>query len=589
MDYGPKLTTDPETVLAKNNTTSGQDNFTPLNGTSNSGATLGSTTVKTVQSTSSPTNSSQPGSSNTLDNGDDAFSGNVVQIGNFLYAVQSTTVSGRTAVRWTIANATNFNIVQQGTISDPALSLFYPSIAVNAVGDVVVGFSGSNSTTYASTYAVVGTSAGGAAGGSLTFGTPIQTKAGSNYYDGDRWGDFSATTSDPADPGIFWTHQEYAAPRQFSGTNWNWATEATEIIPTKAGERRWSNSAGGSFAATGNYFTGTAPVATDHVIFSRPSASYTVTFSGGTVSDRASVWQGGVTWNLAGGSYTLSNISPATPSLVVGEFQGTASLAVSGGAINTVNAAIAGSAGGTGALTMNTGATWTNSSSVTVGGAGPGVLTIQNQGTVYIGTNLSIGGLGTVNLNGGTIRFDGYSRVPGGIVNFTSGTVQVAGNRTIDTDAAIKDIFGAAPTIGVGKKLVVEGGATLSATAPLTLTGGTLAANSLLISSGGNIAGHGTIDTPNNAATPLVNNGSLNGISPAEPLILPGYVTGAGSLGNVQLSGTYSPGFGPANVTLGSAKYDGTLDIEIGGIMAGSDYDQLNHTLGGGARNSAAR
>jgi hypothetical protein len=34
---------------------------------------------------------------------------------------------------------------------------------------------------------------------------------------------------------------------------------------------------------------------------------------------------------------------------------------------------------------------------------------------------------------------------------------------------------------------------------------------------------------------------------------------------------------------LGSAEYDGTLDIEIGGLTAGSEYDQLNHTLAGGA------
>jgi hypothetical protein len=281
------------------------------------------------------------------------------------------------------------------------------------------------------------------------------------------------------------------------------------------------------------------------------------------------------------------------------------------------------------------------------------VLTIQNQGTVYVGTNLSIGGLGTVNLNGGMLRFDGYNRAPDGVVNFTSGTVQVAADRTIDTDAAINDLFGPAPTIGVGKKLVVEGNATLTETAPLTLAGGTLAANSLLMSSsshitsiqssqvlapvlaqagsvtdviggslllgdetktngyycngalhvnsntvtladadgaefdaasqvtlgglatpgtltvasgltlnsGGNIAGHGTIDTPNNAATPLVNNGTLNGNSLAEPIVLPGYVTGTGSLDQVQLTGTYSPGSGPANVTLGSAEYDGTLDI----------------------------
>ncbi len=581
VNYGPKQPTDSEIILANNLTSSTRFNFTPLTGTSGPGATLGSTTLKTVQSTSNPTNSAQPGSSNTIDNGDDSFSSNVVQIGNFLYAVNSTAVSGRTAVRWTIADATSFNILQQGTISDPALSFFYPSVAVNAAGDVVVGFSGSNSSTYASTYAVVGTSAGGVAGGSLTFGTPVQTKSGSTYYDGDRWGDFSATTPDPADPGIFWTNQEYATTRQFSGTNWNWATEATEIIPTKAGERRWSNTAGGSFAAGGNYFTGAMPVATDHVIFSRPSASYTVTFSGSSVSDRASVRQGNVTWDLAGGSYTLSNSSTGTSSLTVGEFQGTAALAISGGALNTVNATIGGTAVGSGALTVNADTTWTNSSSLVVGAAGAGTLTTQGQGTVYVGTNLSIRQFGTVNLNGGTLRFDGYTRAPGGTVNFTSGKVQVAGNRTIDSDAAIADFFGAPPTIGADKQLTVEGIATLSAAAPVTLAGGTLAAvTGLTLNAGGNIAGHGTVDTPNNATTPLINNGTINGISLAEPLTLPGFVTGIGSLDNVHFTGKYSPGIGPTSASLGSAEYAGTLEIEIGGLTAGNEYDQLNHTLG---------
>ena len=89
-------------------------------------------------------------------------------------------------------------------------------------------------------------------------------------------------------------------------------------------------------------FYSRGPGGTDQVIFSRPEHLYTVTFSGSNTSDEASVRQGNVTWNLAGGSYTLSNTSPATPSLVVGEYQGTASLAVSGGALNTVNAIIAG-------------------------------------------------------------------------------------------------------------------------------------------------------------------------------------------------------------------------------------------------------
>ena len=205
------------------------------------------------------------------------------------------------------------------------------------------------------------------------------------------------------------------------------------------------------------------------------------------MSDRASVRQGNVSWDLTSGSYTLSNGNAATPSLIVGGFQGTASLAIFGGALNTVNAAIGGGAVGSGSVTIGANTTWTNSNSLTVGSTGSGTLTIQNQGVAYIGTNLSIGAFGSVSLNGGTIRFDGYSRAAGGTVNFTAGSVKVAGDRTIDTDVAIQDWFGASPTIGVGKKLAVEGNATLSAAAPVTLAGGVLTANSLTMSSGSHI------------------------------------------------------------------------------------------------------
>jgi T5SS/PEP-CTERM-associated repeat protein len=671
VNYGPKLATDPETIVAVSSSSGSRNIFTRLSGTTGSGATLGTATSKSVQSTSTPTASSQPGSSNTIDNGERNFSGNVVQVGTFLYSVRGTRVSGRTAARWTIADASTLAIVQQGTISSPSLSYFYPSIAVNASGDVVVGFSGSNSTTFASTYAVVGTSAGGVPGGSLTFGAPVQTKAGIDFYDGTRWGDYSATTLDPADPGIFWTHQEYAGARTISGTNWNWATQATEIVPTKPGELRWSTTAGGSFGAATNSFTGTPPAPTNHVIFSRPNASYTVAFSGTNGSDRASIRQGDVTWDLSGGSYTLSNASPATPSLAVAEFQGTAALTVSGGALNSIHAMIGGAAGGSGAVNVNAGGNWTNSGNLIVGNQGSGVLTIADQGLVYVGSDLSIGVFGTVNLNGGALRFDGYIR--SGTLHYTSGTVQLAGIRTIGSDAAVQDFFGAAPEIGAGKGLVVEGDATLAASASVTLSGGTLtaqtvslspgssitstqpaqvrgailaqagseisaggdlllgdtnnvngfygsgtvhvgqskvtladandavfdasaqvtlgsggnpgilsAANGLTLNAGGVISGHGTIDTPNDAAKPLVNSGSFTGNSSAEPLALPGYVQGAGTFENVDFTGTFSPGFGPAQLSMGRAVYDGTLDIELAGLTPGSEYDQLNHSLGDG-------
>ena len=584
IDYGPKAPNAMEPVVASNNSTSGRYNFSPLNGTGSAGATLGSTTVRTVQATSDPTASPQPGTTNTIDNGDDRFSSAVVQIGNFLYWTQNITVSGRSAIRWTIADATNFNVLQQGTISDPSLSYFYPSISVNAIGDVVIGFSGSNSSTYASTYAMVGTSAGGVLGGALTIGAPVQTKAGVAYYDGSRWGDYSATTPDPADPGIFWTQQEFATTRNFSGTNWNWATQATEIIPNKLGERRWSNTGGGSFDVGANYFTGAAPAATDDVIFSRGNTNYSVTFNGSNTTDRASVRQGIVTWNLAGGDFTLTNSSPTAPSLAVAEFQGTATLNLAGGALNSVNTSIGSAAGGNGAVNAQAGANWTNSAAISVGVGGVGSLSVAALASVFVGTSLTIGPGGTLSVSGGTLRFDTFSSTPSSIVNFTAGTIQVAGNRTIDSDGAIASFFGASPTIGVGKQLTIEGSATVSTLAPVTLAGGTLAAGSgLMINAGGQISGSGTIDTPDSAAAPLINSGAITGNSAADRITANGYITGTGSMDSVHVAGTYSPGPGAASVTLGSVDYSGTLEIEIGGAAPGSEFDLLNHTLGSGA------
>ncbi|MCA9231056.1 MAG: PEP-CTERM sorting domain-containing protein, partial [Planctomycetales bacterium] len=111
---------------------------------------------------------------------------------------------------------------------------------------------------------------------------------------------------------------------------------------------------------------------------------------------------------------------------------------------------------------------------------------------------------------------------------------------------------------------------------------GTLAAtNGLTLDFGGNISGFGTVDTPNNVATPLTNNGHIAGNSPSEQITLGGYVKGVGTLDNVIITGTDAPGFSPATVNRGSVAYDGTLEIEIGGTT-GSTFDQINHILGAG-------
>ena len=69
-------------------------------------------------------------------------------------------------------------------------------------------------------------------------------------------------------------------------------------------------------------------------------------------------------------------------------------------------------------------------------------------------------------------------------ITYTAGTIQIAGDHSIGTDATIAGFYGNSPTIPTGKQLTVEGIATIAASTQLTLTGGTLAADTVLMSPG---------------------------------------------------------------------------------------------------------
>ncbi len=112
--------------------------------------------------------------------------------------------------------------------------------------------------------------------------------------------------------------------------------------------------------------------------------------------------------------------------------------------------------------------------------------------------------------------------------------------------------------------------------------GNLTAPNGLLVEFGKSVQGFGTIDTPDDPAKPLINNGHIQGFAPDAILRLQGYVKGVGTLDNVVIMGTDAPGFSPASVNRGSVTYSGTLEIEIAGTTPGSGHDQINHILGAG-------
>jgi len=149
----------------------------------------------------------------------------VIKQNGALWGVHTVLRAGHAALHWFQVDAATNTIRQDGYIEDPQRDLFYGSIAVNKFEDVVIGFSGSSETEFISTYAVAGTTTGGA----TTFGPPMLLKAGVASYFQDfgsgrnRWGDYSATVVDPSDSNTFWTIQEFVSSQN------RWSTQVTEL------------------------------------------------------------------------------------------------------------------------------------------------------------------------------------------------------------------------------------------------------------------------------------------------------------------------------------------------------------------------
>ncbi|MGE5175879.1 MAG: Calx-beta domain-containing protein, partial [Hyphomicrobiales bacterium] len=127
-----------------------------------------------------------------------------------------------TAVQWTRLSMPAGGFLDGGRIDDATATstnggkwYAYTHIAVNSVGDFLIGYSQFSSAQHpAAGYSMH--LAGDAAG---TVRDPVVYKAGDDYYHKDfgggrnRWGDFSTAQVDPIDDRSLWTLQEYAKPR----------------------------------------------------------------------------------------------------------------------------------------------------------------------------------------------------------------------------------------------------------------------------------------------------------------------------------------------------------------------------------------
>ncbi len=118
--------------------------------------------------------------------------------------------SGHAGIRWyeLRKSGSSWSIYQQGTYAPDSDHRWVGSIAMNASGNILLGYSVSSSTTYPS-IRYTGRLASDPLGQMTVTETSIIAGSGSQTNTARRWGDYSMMSVDPSDDNSFWFTTEY--------------------------------------------------------------------------------------------------------------------------------------------------------------------------------------------------------------------------------------------------------------------------------------------------------------------------------------------------------------------------------------------
>ncbi|WP_309604486.1 PEPxxWA-CTERM sorting domain-containing protein [Phenylobacterium sp.] len=169
------------------------------------------------------------GPTRVVDTLDDRISASAYEVNGKIYSVHTVTEtgSGRTSVRVDVINSTTNAIIDEFDIGAPGYDYYQGSIAVNSLGQVVVGFDRSGTslvdgkiTVMARTFNTSGLGHLYQTGSDLV----LRVSDTDSYHNGSafgspaagrqRWGDYSAVSLDPMDSSKFWLIGEFA--REFN-------------------------------------------------------------------------------------------------------------------------------------------------------------------------------------------------------------------------------------------------------------------------------------------------------------------------------------------------------------------------------------
>jgi hypothetical protein len=143
-----------------------------------------------------------------------------------LIANHTVNVSARAAIRWyeLRKTGTNWSIFQQGTYAPDNDHRWMGSIAMNANGNIALGYSVSGASTFPS-IRYTGRTANAPLG---TMNIPETVIVNGLYAQTnvDRWGDYSAMSIDPADDSTFWYTQMYRL-----ASNWRTRIASFNLAP----------------------------------------------------------------------------------------------------------------------------------------------------------------------------------------------------------------------------------------------------------------------------------------------------------------------------------------------------------------------
>ncbi|MEZ4701271.1 MAG: PKD domain-containing protein [Rhodothermales bacterium] len=141
---------------------------------------------------------------------------NVRDFGTHLSMVSNHTVEvspGVLGVRWYEFRKTtgNWTLYQSGTYSPDSDDRWMGSIAINAAGDIALGYSRSGSSMFPSIYMTGQTADQSGTGVMNVAETLLHAGGGVQTGSSSRWGDYSMMSVDPSDNNSFWFTTEYYA------------------------------------------------------------------------------------------------------------------------------------------------------------------------------------------------------------------------------------------------------------------------------------------------------------------------------------------------------------------------------------------